>query len=152
MENNLREGEAREAVLIDELSDLETVCSELRESAKQLEAAHVDDLTQRGVELQYTKNLLKEAQANLALLEGKEAMAKEDIVLYERVAQETQDMYERVAQETQDMYEREVLEHSRTVEGFCRSKDELSALKVKLQTAEQQATEQVFKLEECGKN
>ena len=34
MENKLREGEAREAVLRDERSELETVCSELKESAK----------------------------------------------------------------------------------------------------------------------
>ena len=44
MENMLREGEARDAVVRDELSKLETVCSELRESAKQLETAHSDDL------------------------------------------------------------------------------------------------------------
>ena len=95
----------------------------------------------RGVELQYTQNLLKEAQANLALLEGKEAMAPKDVVLHARVAQETQ-----------EKYKREVVEYGRTVEGFCRSKVELSALKVQLQIAEQQATEQVFKLEECRKN
>ena len=141
IENKLGEGEAREVVWKDELSELESVCIQLRESAKQLETAHSDDRVKRGVELQYTKNLLKEAQANLALLEGKEAMAKEDVVLHEQVTQETQ-----------DKYEREVVEHGRTVEGFCRSKVELSALKVKLQTAEQQATEHVFKLEESRKN
>ena len=110
------------------------MCSELRESAKQFDK-------QRGVELQYTQNLLKEAQANIALLEGKEAMAKEDAVLHARMADETQ-----------DKYKREVVDHGRTVEGFCRSNGELSALKVKLETAEQQANEQVFKLEESRKN
>ena len=111
MENKLRE-----AALRDELSERETMCSELRESAKQLETAHSDDLTKRGVELLYTKNLLKEAQANFALLEGKEAMAKEDVVLHERVAPDPQ-----------DKYEREVVEHGRTVEGFCCSKDAVNS-------------------------
>ena len=36
MGNKLREGDAREAVLRDEQSELKTVCSELKESAKQL--------------------------------------------------------------------------------------------------------------------
>ena len=114
--------------------------SELRELAKQLETAHADELRKR-VELRCIQSLLKETQANIALLEGKEAMAKEYVVLHERVAQEAQ-----------DKYEREVVEHSRTVEGFCCSKDDLSTLKVKLQTAEQQPTEQVFKFEERRKN
>ena len=115
--------------------------SQLRESAKQLETAYSDDLMERGLELQYTRNLLKEAQANLALLEKKEAMTKEN----ER-------LYARMADEYQDKYEREVVDHGRTVEGFCRSNGKLSALNVKLQFAEQQATEHVFKLEECLKN
>ena len=93
--------------------------SELSASSKQLETAHSDDFVKRGVELQYTNNLLKEAQANLALIEGKDAMAKEDELLHERVIHESQ-----------DKYEREVAEHGRTVEGFCRSKVELSALKL----------------------
>ena len=138
MEEQLGEGEEREAGLREELSELERECSQLRLSKQQLDTAHAADLTKRAVEIQYTKNLLKEAQANLALLEGKEAMAREDVQLHEQVAQETQ-----------EKYEREVIEHGRTVERLCRSKDELSVAKDKLHAAEQQATEHLFKLEEC---
>ena len=83
MKNKLREGEAREAVVRDELSKLETVCSELRESAKQLETAHSDDLVKRGLELQYTQNLLKPPSGDFActaalILPGKPRPAREE--------------------------------------------------------------------------
>ena len=113
-------------------------------------------------ELEHTQNLLKEAQANLALLEKKEATTKKEARRYARLADEYQ-----------DKYEREVVDHGRTEEGllcrnwsprndfiggsnfcltgFCRSNGKLSALNVKLQFAEKQATEHVFKLEECLK-
>ena len=45
-----------------------------------------------------------------------------------------------------------MVEHGNTGNGLCRSKVELSPLKVNLQTAKQQATEQVFKLVELRKN
>ena len=141
VEAKLMEAEDRQAGWRDELSERDIVCGQLRESMEQLETAHAAELERRRIELQYTKNLLKEAQANLALLEEKEAMAREDVLLHERVSQETQ-----------DKYEREVIEHGKTVEGYCRSKDELSALKIQLQSAEQQATEHLFKLEESTKS
>ena len=69
--DKLREGEAREAILRD-------ACSELKESAKQLETAHSDVLVKRGVELQCTQigeqrivqltNQLSETQSQNILL------------------------------------------------------------------------------------
>ncbi|KAI6646431.1 Nucleoprotein TPR [Oopsacas minuta] len=141
MESKLSERDERESELQAEVSDLERECRELRESIKQLETTHTTTLSNREIDLQYTKNLLKEAQANLALLEGKETMAREDVLLHERVSQETQ-----------DKYEREVIEHGKTVEVLCRSKDELSSLKLKLQVAEQEANQHLFKLEEGKQN
>ena len=48
IEIKMKDSEAREAALSDQLSDLQTVCYELRQSAKQLETAHSDDLVKRG--------------------------------------------------------------------------------------------------------
>ena len=55
------------------------------------------------------------------------------------MAKEDARLHARMAQKTQEKYKREVVEHGRTVEGFCRSNGELSALNVKLQFAEQRA-------------
>ena len=141
MERKLSETEDVASLLEVEVSQLENECRELRESAKQLTTAHANTLSNKEIEVQYTKNLLKEAQANVALLEGKAAMMQEDVLLHEKVAQDTQ-----------DKYEREVIEHGRTVEGYCRAKDELSAVKLKLQYTEQEVAQHVFKMKECKEN
>ena len=100
----LKDSEEREAGLSDQLLDLQ-------KAGYKLETAHSIDLIKRRIELQCTKHPLKKAQAKLVLLEGKEAMTKEDVVLFERVVQETQDMYERE------------VEHGNTGKKFCRSRD-----------------------------
>ena len=141
MESKMSETEEREILLRAEVSQLESDCHELRGSAKQLTSAHTTTLSNKEIEVQYTKNLLKEAQANVALLEGKAAMMQEDVLLHESVAQDTQ-----------DKYEREVVEHGKTVEGFFRAKDELSAVKQKLQCTEQEVTQHVFEMKECKEN
>ena len=141
MESKMSEAEERESLLRAEVFQLENECRELGESTKQQTTAHTTTLSNKEIEIQYTKNLLKEAQANVALLEGKSTMMQEDVLLHETVAQDTQ-----------DKYEREVIEHGKTVEGFCRAKDELSAVKQKLQSAEQEVTQHVFKMKECKEN